>query len=143
MTILCAGVVSVFPLISQAEEQGKKPTEATQVAHSTTIENVSVEQAQALLSGEKPPIVIDLRTPKEFKQGHLEGAIMIDFKSANFREELAKLDRKQAYLFHCKSGARGGKSCAIWKELGFQQLYHLESGILGWKKSGGETVTGQ
>ena len=141
--ILCFGIVSVLSLSSQAEEAGKRLGSATQVVYPTVIENVSAEKAQILLKGEKAPVVIDLRTPKEFKKGHLAGAIMIDFKSTDFQEQLAELDRRQSYLFYCKSGVRSKKSYTIWKELGFQQLFHLDSGIRGWQKSGGKTVAGQ
>lgn len=101
---------------------------------------VTAEKAKALLSKKDRPIVIDLRTEDEYKEGHLEGARQIDFRSDTFREELSKLDKGKAYLFHCKSGGRSTQSLAIWKELGFTKLYHLDSGILGWKEAGGKVV---
>ncbi len=104
------------------------------------VEAVSSERAMILLAEDKPPLVIDLRTEGEFQSGHIPGAKMIDFKSAMFRETLSQLDRNQAYLFHCKSGGRSAKSLKVWKELGFTKLYHLDSGILGWKKADGVVV---
>lgn len=118
------------------------PTEAgSQEAGS--VKAVTAEEAKALLASKDAPTVIDIRTAEEFKEGHIEGAKQIDFKGNNFQEELAKLDRSKAYLFHCRSGGRSSQSLSIWKELGFKKLYHLDTGILGWEKAEGKTVKGE
>ena len=136
LAFLCIVVISFCPLVCQAEVQRKNRETASNTALSTIIVDVTEERARELLAGEQPPVVIDIRTLKEFKKGHIEGAQMIDYKAANFRKELAKLDRNQTYLFYCRSGVRSRRSFAIWKELGFRKIYHLDSGILGWQKRG-------
>ena len=73
--------------------------------------------------------------PREFKAGHIQGAKNIDFKSADFKKNLAILDRDKAYAIHCKSGGRSTKSLSFWKDLGFIKIYHLDSGFDGWKKA--------
>jgi rhodanese-related sulfurtransferase len=103
------------------------------------IQDVTAEEAEALLSIDNAPQVIDLRTPEEFATGHIPGAVMIDFKSPDFKTELAKLDTSQEYLFHCKSGGRSTQSLDAWKELGFGKLYHLNKGILSWTEANNPT----
>ncbi len=103
------------------------------------IQDVTAEEAEALLSIDNAPQVIDLRTPEEFATGHIPGAVMIDFKSPDFKTELAKLDASQEYLFHCKSGGRSTQSLDAWKELGFGKLYHLNKGILSWTEANNPT----
>ncbi|MDB4313255.1 rhodanese-like domain-containing protein, partial [Akkermansiaceae bacterium] len=103
------------------------------------VQDVTAEEAKALLSIDHAPQVIDIRTPEEFASGHLPGAIMIDFKSADFKTELAKLDRSKEYLFHCKSGGRSTQSIEAWKEFNFGEIYHLNGGILSWTEAGNET----
>jgi len=85
-------------------------------------------------------VVVDVRTPKEFAEGHIAGAINIDVRAKDFEEKLGKLDREKVYLFHCKSGGRSTVSIEIWERLGFKKLLHLDSGILEWKKAGLELV---
>jgi phage shock protein E len=102
-------------------------------------QNVTAEEAKALLSIDNAPQVIDLRTPEEFASGHIPGAVMIDFKSPDFKTELAKLDRSREYLFHCKSGGRSTQSLDAWKELGFGKIYHLNKGMLSWTEAGNPT----
>jgi len=103
------------------------------------IQDVTAEEAEALLSIDNAPQVIDLRTPEEFATGHIPGAVMIDFKSPDFKTELAKLDTSQEYLFHFKSGGRSSQSLDAWKELGFGKLYHLNKGILSWTEANNPT----
>lgn len=106
----------------------------------TRVVEVSVLEANKLLSEKGSPVVIDIRTPSEFYKGHLEGALIFDFQNKDFRKKLASLDRSKSYLFYCKSGGRSTKALTIWRELGFEKVYHLKDGFLGWKKQGGRVV---
>ena len=96
-------------------------------------EDITPEKAQTLLAMKNPPQVIDIRTPEEFAKGHIKGAQLINFFGKDFEKILAELDPQKAYLTHCKSGGRSGKSLPIWKKLGFTKVYHLHSGFDGWK----------
>ena len=76
--------------------------------------------------------VIDMRTPAEYRQGHLAGARLIDFHDPQFKSRLDRLDREKTYLVYCRSGNRTGKALSVMKDLGFQKVYHLKGGILDW-----------
>ena len=70
----------------------------------TKVENVSAKEAKSLLDDPaKKIVVLDVRTPSEFKAGHLSKAKLIDFKAAGFDKEIAKLDKTETYLVHCRS----------------------------------------
>jgi rhodanese-related sulfurtransferase len=88
----------------------------------------------------KKPVILDIRTPAEFKGGHLKAATNIDFNGDDFEDELAKLDKNKPYLVHCRSGGRSTASLAAFKKLGFKNIYHLDGGILAWKKAEHEVV---
>ena len=94
--------------------------------------NVTVETAKQLLKTESPPIVLDVRTAKEFAEGHIEGAKNIDVKAENFKELASKLKKDAAYLIHCKSGGRSAKALKILTDLGFTKMYHMHEGYLAW-----------
>tara|TARA_B100001057_G_scaffold126402_1_gene125274 strand:- start:5070 stop:5441 length:372 start_codon:yes stop_codon:yes gene_type:complete len=96
-------------------------------------------QASKIMSApnkEKRPTIIDIRTLGEFKAGHLESAIHIDFLKEDFPAAIQKLKRDKAYLVHCQSGGRSSNSLELWKTLGFTKIYHLDGGFLAWKKAG-------
>lgn len=100
--------------------------------------HVNAREAAQLLTDKdekKRPLIIDIRTSAEFREGHLEGARQIDFLEDDFSAKIRKLDRTRAYLIHCRSGGRSSHSLALWKKLGFKKVYHLDGGILAWEKA--------
>ncbi len=101
--------------------------------------HVDAKKAALLLSAKEArtrPVIIDIRTPGEFREGHLKGAQLIDFLGDDFSGKIAKLKRDRPYLVHCRSGGRSSQSLAIWKKLGFKRIYHLDGGMLDWQKAG-------
>jgi rhodanese-related sulfurtransferase len=100
------------------------------------IVNVSPKQAAELIAGEYSLVVIDVRTQEEFDEGHIVGAKVIDVTADDFEQKLAKLDKKKSYLVHCRSGGRSGRAMEIFKELGFEKIYHLNKGMLAWEEAG-------
>lgn len=99
------------------------------------IKRVNAEQAQKLLAASNM-VVLDLRTPGEFKAGCLSGATNLNFYAPDFEKQLAALDKNQAYLVHCASGNRSSQALPIFKKLKFQSIYHLDGGLKGWEKAG-------
>ncbi len=81
-------------------------------------------------------VVLDVRTPGEFSDGHIENAINVDYNSETFRKELEKLDKSKTYLMHCRSGNRSSKAIPTMEELGFLKVYHMDDGMNGWKAEG-------
>jgi rhodanese-related sulfurtransferase len=99
------------------------------------VKQLGAREAADLLSrhqGDPTLAVIDMRTPTEYRQGHIAGARLVDFYDPSFKSRLDQLDRQKAYLVYCRSGNRTGKALALMKELGFQKVYHLKGGILDW-----------
>ena len=56
----------------------------------------------------KVTAVIDVRTPAEFAEGHLQGALNIDVEAGDFASKIATLDKSGNYLIYCHSGRRAG-----------------------------------
>jgi phage shock protein E len=71
--------------------------------------------------------VIDVRTPAEFAEGHLEGAINIDWQGATFAEEIAQFDPAGTYVIYCRSGNRSGQAISAMTEMGFTDLTNAGS----------------
>jgi len=100
---------------------------------------VSAKEAADLIdkhNGDTDFVILDIRTPGEYQNGHIENSIMIDFYSKTFAEEVNRLDKGKTYLLHCRSGNRSTRSMELFKKLKFQKIYHLSPGINGWKSEG-------
>ncbi len=105
----------------------------------TTVELITVEEMDSLLKlGEVK--LIDVRTPQEFAQGHIESAINIDFRNENFEELIAKVDKTKPVAVYCGKGGRSGKCSSFMKKAGFTKIYDLDGGITEWKFNGKKVV---
>ncbi len=88
----------------------------------------------------KEGVLLDVRTPEEFAEGHIPGAINIDYNSGNFKSEIEKLDKNKSYEIYCRSGKRSRAAADIMNELGFKSVVNLSGGILEWQENGFEVV---
>jgi rhodanese-related sulfurtransferase len=100
----------------------------------TVIQADARQAAQLVAEGQV--VVLDIRTPEEFAAGHIRGAKNIDFHAPDFTAQLAKLDREQSYLLHCRSGRRSSNALSQFTTRQFQHVVHLEGGILAWEAAG-------
>lgn len=80
-------------------------------------------------------LVLDIRTPEEFADGHLPGAVNIDYLAEDFAERLRKLDRDREILMHCQSGGRSALSLSKFSELGFGKIHHFAGGYRAWEEA--------
>jgi len=80
--------------------------------------------------------VIDVRTPEEFAEGHLEGAQLIDIYEADFAQQIDALDRDGDYLVYCRSGNRSASATALMAQLGFTTVFELEGGMVAYDAAG-------
>ena len=100
---------------------------------------VSAKEAADIIdkqNGDKNFAILDIRTPGEFQAGHLANSILIDYYSQTFADQLKRLDKTKSYLVYCRTGNRSTKSLELFKKLKFQKVYHMSSGISGWKSEG-------
>jgi rhodanese-related sulfurtransferase len=88
-------------------------------------------------------VILDIRTPEEIAQGHLEGALFADFLAEGFEEKLLTLNKKKTYYVYCRSAKRTIPATEKMMELGFRKVYMLEGGINNWIEQGMQVVKPQ
>jgi len=79
-------------------------------------------------------IILDVRRPKDYAGGHIEGAVNINFSGEDFRKSIEALERKRAYLIYCYSGKTSAKTLGIMRGLGFREVYDMTGGIRAWRE---------
>lgn len=79
-------------------------------------------------------VILDVRTPGEVARGKIDGSVNIDYREANFAEELGKLDPDKTYLVYCAAGGRSSKACELLVEHGATEVYNLDGGYGAWPK---------
>ena len=108
-------------------------------------ENITVQQSHSLIlnnTNNSGFVLLDVRTPEEFADGYIEGAINLDYFNESFSDVLGILDTNKTYLVYCGVGGRSGQSLAMMKELEFKEVYNMVGGLSKWKEEGFETVEG-
>lgn len=90
------------------------------------------EQEFSALAQKENSVILDVRTSSEYDHGHLENAILMDYKNENFETEITKLDTSKTYLVYCKAGGRSAKASEALSAKGFK-VYNLDKGISNWK----------
>lgn len=86
-------------------------------------------------------ILIDVRTPEEYREGHLPDAVLINIHEREFPNRLEKLDKSETVFLYCASGIRSDKAATILDELGFKEIFTLEGGTRDWVEAGKPLVT--
>ncbi|MCD6064549.1 MAG: Thioredoxin protein [Flavipsychrobacter sp.] len=77
--------------------------------------------------------LIDVRTPDEYEQEHLESAINSDWNGDVFDEETSVLDKNKPVYVYCQSGNRSAKAAAHLRKAGFKEVYELKGGMKAWQ----------
>lgn len=95
--------------------------------------NLDSASFEKLCNEDKNAIVIDVRTQQENSDKRIPGSILIDIYRPNFLQKIEKLNKSKTYLVYCRSGNRSNTACKQMKQLGFEKVYNLKSGINGWK----------
>ena len=80
--------------------------------------------------------IVDVRTPPEYKAGHIEGAINASFIGFKFKKKMKQLDRSRPVYIYCQTAHRSPYASMTLYKLGFTEVYDLEKGFSKWKKAG-------
>lgn len=99
------------------------------------IRRVSASEFSKYING-KSVQLIDVRTPLEFKGGHLKNARNIDFfQWGTFVQKINKYDKNKPIYLYCRSGNRSLRAAKRLLKLGFTEIYDLKGGYLNWNHS--------
>ena len=123
MKILIAVLVLVVLIISC---QKKTPKEVQ------TLESKLF--AEKLKSTDNPQL-LDVRSPEEFEEGHIENATNVNWNDINFVKNAQQYDKSKPIFVYCKAGVRSRKAAHKLAELGFTNIYSLEGGIDKWNQN--------
>lgn len=95
---------------------------------------LSPQALRGRLAAEPGLQLVDVRTPGEFAEGHLQGARNIPLDA--LAGSLGELSKDKPLALYCRSGNRSGTALRLVRAQGFPQAQHLEGGILAWQREG-------
>jgi rhodanese-related sulfurtransferase len=100
--------------------------------------DVTVGRAKELIAAKPRLVILDVRTPSEYSDEHIEKAINIPVDDIEVR--LGELDKENELLVYCRTGNRSTRAVGILRDNGFSKIYHMTDGITSWKTAGCATV---
>lgn len=92
--------------------------------------NITAEEAHKILKENTDIVIVDIRTPEEYEDEHIEGAINIDYYADDFKEKVGALDKSKSYLVYCRSGNRSSNAMKTFNTSNFNTVYHMTNGYL-------------
>jgi len=117
----------LLSLASILSGEGKK------VSWPAAFVDIGILQAEKLLKSGNV-ILLDVRTDREVKAGHIKGAQQINYNSREFEALIKKLDRSQNYIVYCAVGGRSRRAVDLMEKLKFISVYNLKGGYGAWSE---------
>lgn len=109
-------------------------------AQSDSIDTLAPQAFIKQAKADTTAIILDVRTPGEYKEEHLAGARQLDFLNTSvFDAGIKQLDKSHTYYVYCRSGKRSHNACIKMQKQGLK-VFDMEGGILNWKKLGMPTT---
>jgi hypothetical protein len=118
--------------------QPSSTTQSTTIEGTTQTSTASVItlNAQEFATRSRAGTVLDVRTADEIAQGKIEGALVIDFYSPDFLDQVSQISKDQEIYLYCALGARSEEAARMLIQQGYTKVYHLQGGIQGWSQEG-------
>lgn len=100
------------------DESGTAIAEPVVAAASDTSQPAAAGRAAAEAALAEQRTVIDVRTPEEFAEGHVDGAARIGLADPDFAAQIAELDPGVTYVVYCRTGNRSAQAAAEMRAVG-------------------------
>lgn len=94
--------------------------------------NISAEEAKKIIDTEEHEIVLDVRSVEEYKEGHIEGAVLLPSDEIKEKVENLIQDKNKTILLYCRSGRRSAAAAKDLIDFGYTNVYDF-GGIIDWK----------
>lgn len=103
------------------------------------IKSLKPDEIKAILNKDKKGefLLLDVRQPEEYEDGHIPGATLIPLGELETRQ--GEIDRSKKIITYCRSGRRSMAAAITLCGLGFKDLHSMDGGITNWQY---ETITG-
>lgn len=132
VALMISAVFAFNTSLALAKDMTAKDFKAEALKHITTI---SVAEAKAMLD-KGGVIFLDVRTRKEFKSGHVPGAINLSRGLLEFKIEKKISDKNASVVVYCKTGGRSSLATYTLVRMGYKNVKSMDGGWKAWAKAG-------
>lgn len=98
--------------------------------------NLTAEEFEKAISSKDSVQVLDVRTPGEYKSGHIAHALLADWNDPEeFSRRIGFIDKNKPVYVYCLAGGRSAAAAAKLRKMGYENVYELKGGTNAWKAS--------
>jgi rhodanese-related sulfurtransferase/glyoxylase-like metal-dependent hydrolase (beta-lactamase superfamily II) len=94
-------------------------------------ERLSAPMVAEELAGADPPLVLDIRNPREWAAGHIDGSVNIPLN--HLQERIGEIPRDRRIAVHCAGGYRSSIAASILHQHGMTRLIEMAGGLAAWE----------
>lgn len=91
--------------------------------------NIDYDTAKRILKNDTEAVLVDVRSPQEYKETHLNGSINIPIYEIEEKSKEIIPNKNNVYILYCQSGGRSKKAIKILEKQGYSKLYNIEGGL--------------
>lgn len=95
-------------------------------------DNLDAQSFETQLKEDKEAVLVDVRTEAEHYDAKIPNSKLLNLMNPHFMDEIGKLDRSKNYYLYCRSGNRSYHAAREMVKMGFEKVYNLAPGIIGW-----------
>jgi len=111
------------------------PIVACNILDIVGVDKISQTKLVAQLSTKQAPLILDVRSKREYDEGHIPGAINIEFRKLKDNIEMIASFKDAPVVVYCERGIRAGIAERTLQNEGFQTILHLEGDMVAWRKN--------
>jgi len=101
-----------------------------------SVKQIDQQALTDLMQSSKAPLIIDVRSEREYTESHIAGAINIPYSHlVKFLTEVPA-EKGDDIVLYCEAGVRSEQAFDLLHKAGWQNLYHLEGDMRIWRKAG-------
>lgn len=119
-----------------ADAADRESTPAAAPVAAETVPVMAADALLALLESDDGPLVLDVRTPEEYRQGHVPGAINIPHDQIDGQVGILDPYRERGVVVYCRTGRRAGIAEEALRVAGFERVWDLDGHMVSWMEAG-------
>ena len=121
---------------AMAQQAAASGAAVAQASEQEIARGIQAGELLARIEEGMPPMILDVRSPEEYAEGHIPGAINIPYADLEQRASELGIDPSEELVVYCRTGRRAAIAEATLHELGYMNLKDLEGHIAHWKEEG-------
>ena len=135
-TLFSALILFLSITACQSPSRSEASQSATASSSTTATASVVTLTVQEFAAQSSKGTILDVRTDGEVAQGKIEGALVIDYYSPDFLDQVSQISKDQELYLYCAVGARSEEAARLLVQQGYTKVYHLQGGIQSWSQEG-------